>query len=66
MYLFLAVLGLCRCAGFSLVAASRDYSSVLVHGLLIAMVSLVAEHWLQGTQASVAAVCGSVAVAPGL
>ena len=46
IHLFLAVLGLCHGTGFSLVAASRDYSLVLVHGLLIAMVSLVAEHWL--------------------
>ena len=49
-YLFLAVLGL---AGFSLVAASRGYSLVVVHELLITMVSLVAEHRLYVTWASV-------------
>ena len=36
MYLFMAVLGLCGCAGFSLVAASSGYSLVAVHGLLVA------------------------------
>ena len=35
--LFLAVLGLHCCMGFSLVAASRGYFLVEVHGLLIAM-----------------------------
>ena len=46
IYLFLAVLGL-RChAGFSLDAESRGYSVVEVHGLLIVVVSLVAEHRL--------------------
>ena len=34
----------------SLVAASGGYSLVVVHGLLIAVASLVAEHRLQGTQ----------------
>ena len=52
------MLGLhCR-AGFSLVSASRGYSRVAVHGLLIAVASLVAEHRLQGARAS-------VVVAPG-
>ena len=37
----------------SLVAASGAYASVVVHGLLIAAASLVAEHRLQGTWASV-------------
>ena len=45
-YLFMAVLGLCCSAGFSLVVASGGYSLVAVHGLLIAVVSLVAEHGL--------------------
>ena len=40
--LFLAVLGLCRCAGFSLVAGSVGYPLV-VCGLLIVVVSVVAE-----------------------
>ena len=46
VYLFMAMLGLCGCVGFSLVAASNGYSLVVVHGLLIAVASLVAEHRL--------------------
>ena len=46
IYLFLTVLGLHCHAGFSLVAESRGYSVVEVHGLLIVVVSLVAEHRL--------------------
>ena len=46
VYLFLAVLGLCCSAGFSLVVTSGGYSLVAGHGLLIAVVSLVAEHGL--------------------
>ena len=53
------MLGLCCCVGFSLGAASRRYSLAVVRGLLIMVVSLVAEHRLQSAQAS-------VAVAPGL
>ena len=34
--------------GLSLAAASGGYSRVVVHGLLIAVASLVAEHELQG------------------
>ena len=49
IYLFLAVLCLHCYSGFSLVAMSR---------LLIAVTSLLAEHSLQGTQGSVAAVHG--------
>ena len=42
MYLlFLAVLGLGCCVGFSLVAVSRGYSLVVEHGLLIAVASLL-------------------------
>ena len=33
-------------SGLSLVAASEGYSLVAVRGLLIAVASLVAEHWL--------------------
>ena len=44
MCLFLALLGLRCCAGFSLVAASRGSSPGAVHGLLIVVDSLVAEH----------------------
>ena len=44
IYLFLAVLGLCCCMGFSLVAVSRGYSLVVVPTrLLIEVASLVVE-----------------------
>ena len=43
--LFLAVLGLCCCVGFSLVVASGG-CSLVVHGLLIVVADLVAEHRL--------------------
>ena len=46
IYLFLVVLGLCCCAGFSLVVASGGKSLVVVHGRLIVVASLVAEHGL--------------------
>ena len=49
------MLGLCCCADFSLVAASKDCSLAVVRGLLVAAVSLVAEHELWST-GSVAAV----------
>ena len=55
LYLFLSVLGLCCCADFSLVAASKDCSLAVVRGLLVAAISLVAEHELWST-GSVAAV----------
>ena len=55
---FLAVLDLCCCAGFSLVAASRGYSPGVMRGLFTAVASLVAEHGLQGAQASAAMVPG--------
>ena len=42
----MAVLGLHYWKGFSLVAASWDYSLVAVRGLLIRVASLVAEHRL--------------------
>ena len=42
VFLFFAVLGLLCCPGFSLVVASGGYSPVAVHGLLIAVASLVA------------------------
>ena len=44
--------------GFSLVAASRDYSVAVIHGLLIVVASLVGENGLQGGPASVAAAPG--------
>jgi len=46
IYLFLAVLGLHCCGGFSLVAASESYSLVPVWRFLIVVASLVAEHRL--------------------
>ena len=46
IYLFLAVLGLHCCAGFSLVAASGSCSLVAVGRHLIVVASLVAEHRL--------------------
>ena len=46
MNLFLAVLGLCCCLGFSPVVASGNYSVVVMQKLLIAVVSLDAEHKL--------------------
>ena len=42
--LFLAVLGLHCCTGFSLVVVSRGYSLVAMHRLLIVVASLVVEH----------------------
>ena len=47
LYLYLAVLGLRCYMEFSVVVASEGYSIVVVHGLLIAMASLVAQHVLQ-------------------
>ena len=46
IYLFLAVLALCCCTGFFLVAASGGYSRVAACGLLIAVASIVAESGL--------------------
>ena len=42
----LAALGLCCCAGFSLVVESRGYSLIVVRELLIVVASLVVEHRL--------------------
>ena len=53
IYLFLTVLDLCCCTGFSLVVESRGYPPAVVLALLIAVASLVAEHGLQGSGASV-------------
>ena len=50
LYLFVAMLGLHCCVGFSLVT---------VHGLLISVASLVAKHGLKGIQG------GSAVAAPG-
>ena len=59
IYLFLAVLGVRCWAGFSLAVATGGSPLVLVHGLLLAVASLVAEHGPEGTGTS-------VVVAPGL
>ena len=47
IYLFVAVLGLCCCEVFSLVAASGDASLAVVPGLFITVASLVVEHRLK-------------------
>ena len=46
IYVLLAVLNLCFCVSFPLVVLNRGYSLVVVHGLLIAVVSPVAQHGL--------------------
>ena len=51
-FIFLAVLGLHRYGGFSLVLGSGGYSVVAVGGRLNAVVSLVAEHRFWGPRAS--------------
>ena len=67
IYLFLVVLRLHCCTGFSLVAESGSYSPVVIHRLLMTVTPLVEEHRPQGTQASVVAAhalssCGSWAL----
>ena len=47
------MLSLHSCSGFSLVAESGGYPLVAVPRLLTVMTSLVAEHGLEDTQASV-------------
>ena len=44
-FFFLVALDLCRC-GLSLAASSEDYSLVALHGLLIVVASVIAEHGL--------------------
>ena len=58
IYLFLAVLAFHCSTCFSLVAASGDYSLVALLKLLIAVVSLVAEHGLLGFWGSVVMALG--------
>ena len=65
MCVFLAVLGLCCCEGFSLVAASGGRSAVAACRRLSVVAPLV-EHRLSGAQASVVAHVGSVVTAPRL
>ena len=52
IHLFLTVLSLCCCPGFSSGVASSGCSPVVVQGLLTAVVSTPAEHGCWGTQAS--------------
>ena len=58
IYLFSVVLGLHRCAGFSLVSVSWGSPLVAACRLLTAAASLVAEHGLQGAWASIVAAPG--------
>ena len=51
------MLGLHSCVDFSLVVASKGYSLVVVHELLIAVASFVVEHRLQSVWALIVAVC---------
>ena len=65
--LFLALLGLHCCARAFSSCGERGLLFVAVHGLLIAVASLVVEHGLQGTRASVVVArglssCGSQAL----
>ena len=46
IYLFLAALGLCCCAWAFSSCGERGLLFVVVHGLLIVVASLVAEHGL--------------------
>ena len=48
------MLGLHCCTGLSVVLESKGYSLIVVQRLSIAVASLVAQHWLQGGQSSVA------------
>ena len=48
VYLFLAVLGLRCCEGFSLIAASRGYSLVAKSRLLNGVASLATDHEFWG------------------
>ena len=55
---FLSVLGLHCCVDFSLVVASRGCWLIAACRLLSALASLVAEHGLRDTAASMVVVCG--------
>ena len=48
MYLFLTLLDLLCCGGFSLIVVIGAYFLAVVHGLLTAVASLVAEHGVLG------------------
>ena len=66
IYLFLAVLGLCCCTQTFSSCRERGLLFVAVHGLLIAVASLVAEHGLQACGLQQLWHMGSVVVAHGL
>ena len=55
---FLAVLGLCCCMQPFSSCSKREFIFIVVHGLLIAMASLVAVHGFWGIWASVVVVHG--------
>ena len=57
-FLLLLHWGFVAASGLSLLAVSGGYSLVAAHGILIAVAPLVAEHRLQGAQASVVAARG--------
>ena len=58
MYICVAALGLCCCARAFSSCGKRGLLFVAVHGLLIAVASLVAEHGLLGVRASAVVVRG--------
>ena len=66
VYLFISALGLHCCVGFFLVVVSGALLFVLVQKLLFGEDSPVAEHGLQGRQASEAEAHGSAVAVPGL
>ena len=66
IYLFLVVLSLCCCMGFSRVVASGDSSLVVVCGLLSVVASLVAVHGSRACGLQQLQQMGSVVVVPKL
>ena len=58
IYLFLTLSGLRCCSGFSLVAAIGGFSLVAVHGLIIAVASLL---WSMGSRRESFGNCGVLA-----
>ena len=58
----MAVLGLCCCIDFSLIAMSRDYSLIVVCGLLIEAAFLVVKTWASQVVAHGFNNCGSQAL----
>ena len=64
IYLFVAVLGLHCCVGFSLVAASGGYFLVVARGLLTGVASPIENHRFWGMRASVVAAPGPQSTGP--